>query len=516
MYKIMSVLEKLQRKKGKKWVLFYFAFIINFVLIEVMIMMLGIYWGDINLIVSDILGFNINLVFIVMGILLIPIIYGMFLFSSNLKELSKSDEIIPKKIHKILPIFLMVIFSGAFILLLYSFEQYSILILQLMEYYSIYIFLVICIILLLLLYSLVKILPRVEDYLSDKIISPNTKSYLILVLIIASYVLAFASPLLFIPANVLPNFLPTKPRILAHRGASRIAPENTIIAGELAEKYGAVGWEVDIRISYDGQLFLMHDDTLTRTTNVDEVFPNRKNDEADSFKWKDLKELDAGSWFAEKDPFGTIASGFISKEKADEYMDVKIPTFEEVLEFTKDSRFLIDLDTKGTSEGHPYAEDYFELILNATLNSGIDLEKVMLATDNIEWIDLINDRNASDIILAMNMRTNPTLEEFRKSEYDYEFVKTGDLYTNKLYREFYDAEVPVVVYTINSPERFYQLWCLGVSFVMGDNVHVFNSLIAPTWYMNIKTYVTIWLVVYSVALCYVIVLKFVILKKKTD
>ena len=49
--------------------------------------------------------------------------------------------------------------------------------------------------------------------------------------------------------------------------------------------------------SYDGVPFLMHDTTLKRTTNVDEVFPDRVGEPASMFNISDLNQLDAGSWF---------------------------------------------------------------------------------------------------------------------------------------------------------------------------------------------------------------------------
>ena len=75
------------------------------------------------------------------------------------------------------------------------------------------------------------------------------------------------------------DFLPPKPIILAHRGLTSKAPENTLVAGELASEMGADGWEVDIRMSADGKLFLMHDKNFIRTTNISTIFPDRKNDD---------------------------------------------------------------------------------------------------------------------------------------------------------------------------------------------------------------------------------------------
>lgn len=58
-----------------------------------------------------------------------------------------------------------------------------------------------------------------------------------------------------------------QPKIFAHRGASRYAPENTLPAFELAARQGADGIELDVHLTRDGQLAVIHDETLDRTTN---------------------------------------------------------------------------------------------------------------------------------------------------------------------------------------------------------------------------------------------------------
>jgi glycerophosphoinositol inositolphosphodiesterase len=293
-----------------------------------------------------------------------------------------------------------------------------------------------------------------------------------------------------------------------------MAPEDTIVAGELAVEHGAVGWEVDIRISIDGELFLLHDDTLTRTTDVENIFPNRKNDRAETFTLSELRLLDAGSWFVDKDPYGALALGRISMEDGENYRGIQIPTFEEVLNFSRDNDFYIDFDIKLPSSSHLYSEVYFETILNKTLESGIDLTKVMIFTSNAEWVDLINQKNVTDVLLGMDMKSNPSLEEFKMSAYNYVIIKTGDEYSNELYRLFYSNNIPVMVYTIDSIERFSQLWCLGMSFVMTNEVHTFNDLKTPIWYLDIGIYSLIWIIIHITALNSLLVVKFVLLKKK--
>ena len=87
-----------------------------------------------------------------------------------------------------------------------------------------------------------------------------------------------------------PNKLPAWPcpRWVAHRGAGRLAPENTLAAFRLGASWGARMFECDAKLSADGELFLLHDDTLDRCTNA--------SGDAAALPWSALSRLDAGSW----------------------------------------------------------------------------------------------------------------------------------------------------------------------------------------------------------------------------
>ena len=73
--------------------------------------------------------------------------------------------------------------------------------------------------------------------------------------------------------------LPRRPLLVAHRGASAVAPEHTIAAYEAALQAGADALELDVHLSADDQLVVIHDPTVDRTTNgsgaVGEMFGNR-------------------------------------------------------------------------------------------------------------------------------------------------------------------------------------------------------------------------------------------------
>lgn len=79
------------------------------------------------------------------------------------------------------------------------------------------------------------------------------------------------------------------PLVVAHRGASAAAPENTLAAFRLAVEQGAPAVECDVHLTADGTVVVIHDATVDRTTNG--------NGEVSRQRYEDLRRLDAGSWF---------------------------------------------------------------------------------------------------------------------------------------------------------------------------------------------------------------------------
>ena len=93
------------------------------------------------------------------------------------------------------------------------------------------------------------------------------------------------------------------PRWIAHRGAGRLAPENTLAAFRLGASHGYRMFECDAKLSADGVVFLLHDATLERTTNGQGT--------AGEQHWHHLSQLDAGSWLSSAyagEPLATLAS----------------------------------------------------------------------------------------------------------------------------------------------------------------------------------------------------------------
>ena len=107
--------------------------------------------------------------------------------------------------------------------------------------------------------------------------------------------------------------------ILGHRGASGYAPENTLEAFRLAMDMGADGFELDVHLSKDGELIVMHDERVDRTTDGSGLIQ--------SFTLKELKALDASNGMAK-------------------YKGAKVPTLGELYDLIRDTRHVVNVEIK--------------------------------------------------------------------------------------------------------------------------------------------------------------------------
>ena len=296
-------------------------------------------------------------------------------------------------------------------------------------------------------------------------------------------------PTLFPPNWAYQGDLPTRPALIAHRGASMLAPENTLAAAELAAIHQALGFETDVRISLDGVPFLMHDETLARTTNIAEVFPERVNDRASSFTLEELKTLNAGLWFIQQDPFGTIEAGKVSQTQLSIDQGQGIPTLVEALDVVREKGMVILFDMRHPPSDHPYYADFFEIVLEqlieARMNSTIwfllDQDQLAIARERAPQMTRV---------AGISSTATPTAETLLAQEYEIVNVDRG--ITTRQIRAYRAEGLGVNVYTIDEPWLFSQFWLSGVTSVTTNNVHTFNQLDRPQLNISYSRYVLFW------------------------
>ena len=117
---------------------------------------------------------------------------------------------------------------------------------------------------------------------------------------------------------------PNNCQVIAHRGASTYAPENTFAAFDLALDMGARHFELDVQLSGDNHLVVIHDDKVNRTTDG--------NGEVSALTLRELQSLDAGAWFGAK------------------FAGERIPTLESLLDRYR-GRAHLHVEIKGKTQG---------------------------------------------------------------------------------------------------------------------------------------------------------------------
>jgi glycerophosphoryl diester phosphodiesterase len=115
------------------------------------------------------------------------------------------------------------------------------------------------------------------------------------------------------------------PKYIAHRGAGKIAPENTLSAFRVGASFGYRMFECDVKLSCDGVPFLLHDDTLARTTDGSGV--------AGNMPWEALSRLDCGAWHSRA------------------YAGESLPTFDAIAAYCLANHLMLNIELKPTEGG---------------------------------------------------------------------------------------------------------------------------------------------------------------------
>lgn len=130
------------------------------------------------------------------------------------------------------------------------------------------------------------------------------------------------------PTTALPHW--PYPRWVAHRGAGKLAPENTLAAFRLGASHGYRMFECDVKLSQDGVPFLLHDTTLSRTTNASTRLGAQASPVGGDHPWSVLAQLDAGSWHSRS------------------YAGEPMPTLDAVAAYCLRNGFCLNLEIKPT------------------------------------------------------------------------------------------------------------------------------------------------------------------------
>uniref|UniRef100_A0A452EBR8 GP-PDE domain-containing protein n=1 Tax=Capra hircus TaxID=9925 RepID=A0A452EBR8_CAPHI len=280
--------------------------------------------------------------------------------------------------------------------------------------------------------------------------------------------------------------LAPKPTFFGHRGAPMLGPENTIMSFEKAVEYGAHGLESDVRISFDGVPFLMHDYDLTRTTNIKEVLPNASSRHPSLFQWSFLTTLNAGKWFSDAwiKPFFRMKP--LSEADKERARNQKIAKLTDLLAIAQKEKKLVIFDLESPPSRHPSRSSYIHLVVRVILDSKIEQHL-------IAWLPGSERKYIKSKAPGFqHVGTFYTLQELAEENITRINVDYKRLYYNGL-REYKAANISINLYIVNEPWLFSLVWCHSIQSVTTDNIEVLNGMTHPYYFMTPNFYLFLWI-----------------------
>lgn len=224
--------------------------------------------------------------------------------------------------------------------------------------------------------------------------------------------------------------------IFAHRGSSGTHPENTLPAFVEAAALPVHGVELDVHLSKDGELVVIHDEKVNRTTNGKGYVKD--------MALAELKKLDAGSW------------------KASQWDGTAIPTLTEVFELFKDTRHVLNVELK--TDIFPYA-GAVEKVARLAARQGMENRLIVSSFNHPDVKLAVHRHHVSGAILASNILVDMAAYA--------ETVGTKRLHLSLPYALRHGAELiekgcEVYVYTVNRLDYAEQLQQIGASGIFTD------------------------------------------------
>jgi glycerophosphoryl diester phosphodiesterase len=253
---------------------------------------------------------------------------------------------------------------------------------------------------------------------------------------------------------------------IAHRGARSLAPENTLPAIRKAWEVGADVLEIDVAVTMDGRLIILHDDFLQRTTDVGRQFPDRARQPCTIFTLAEIRSLDAGSWFAAADPFGQIAAGNIPPAELQSYEDVAIPTLEEVLLFVKEKSWRVNIEIKQVPlpmESFPVTD----AVLQCIAQNQVSADRLIISSFVHEYIREVRGKRPDIEINALIGLSDSGRQEW--GDYEFSVYNADAEYTDeKQIHAAHEHGCRVNLYTVNSPGEMRRFIRAGVRGLFTD------------------------------------------------
>ena len=230
--------------------------------------------------------------------------------------------------------------------------------------------------------------------------------------------------------------------VTAHRGYSAAYPENTIPAFKGAIQVGADWAELDVQQTADGEVIVMHDSNLKRTTGLDK--------EVWQVTWDEIKDLDNGSWFDKK------------------YQTVRIPTLEEVLKVCR-GKIHLNIEIKPSGHDKDLEEQVAKLLKKYHMRD-------TCVVSSLKYDSLREIKEADDSIETAYI-TSVSYGNFTDLEYADGYSVESTLLSKSFVNKAQKAGKQIYVWTVNSEERLEKVVGMGIDNVITDDPVMAKELI---------------------------------------
>lgn len=231
--------------------------------------------------------------------------------------------------------------------------------------------------------------------------------------------------------------------VVAHRGASGYAPENTLSAMKKAIDMNAEFSELDVQETKDGKIILLHDNTLERT--------GKKNLNIWEVNYDELKNIEVGEWYAE------------------EFKGEPIPTLEEVIELVR-GKMKLNIELKTNKHEKMLAERALQVVIDNNF-----LDQVVFTSFKFDEVRKIREINKEAKVGYIFSKMPKDIDVFAE-DVDILSVKKK-LVDEEFMSKAKAAGKEVAVWTVNEPEEMKKLIALGVDAIITNYPDVLRKVL---------------------------------------
>lgn len=240
------------------------------------------------------------------------------------------------------------------------------------------------------------------------------------------------------------------PHIVAHRGGGKLAPENTLAAIDTGARFGHTMIEFDVKLSQDGQIFLLHDDNLERTSNGWGV--------AGRLPWSDLLQVDAGSWFSR------------------DFKGEPLPLLSQVAQRCREHGMMANIEIKPTTGTGPLTG---ETVARAARELWAEMTPPLLSSFDIDALAAAQQATPE---LPRGLLLDEWRDDWRALTTQLGCVSihlNHRLLDEARIAALKDAGLRILVYTVNKPERAAELLRAGVDAICTDRIDIIGPDFQP-------------------------------------